>query len=180
MADVLAHQTLKRGEKPSTITVKPTVQWPTFGDADHDADTFFEDFEEICALANNSKGMSFIEMIRTLGGCLKGSRKQAYTVEVKAARQKGHFHMHPETVYNSLAKRLTEFKEGVLEKQQRLSREWAELKRGKKTALEVLPIFDSMVSEMELAGRRDAVDGRILFTATNLPSRSARTGAYCQ
>ena len=40
----------------------------------------------------------------------------------------------------------------MLEKQQRLNREWAELKRRKKTALEFLPIFESMVSELEHAG----------------------------
>ena len=40
----------------------------------------------------------------------------------------------------------------MLEKQQRLNAEWRNLGRGKKTALEFLPQFEKIVSEMELAG----------------------------
>ena len=37
-------------------------------------------------------------------------------------------------------------------KQQRLNGEWKNLSRGRKTALEFMPVFESRVSEMELAG----------------------------
>ena len=62
-------------------------------------------------------------MIRTLGGCLKGSRKQAFNVEVRSARAKALIQSNPEFVYQALVERLGEFKEGVMEKQQRLNRE---------------------------------------------------------
>ena len=86
LATVLDRQAKSPREKPSTITVKPTLTWPTLGDNDHDVELFVEEFEEIGGLANNSKGMSPIEMVRTIGNCLKGWRKQAYKVEVRAAR----------------------------------------------------------------------------------------------
>ena len=79
-----------------------------------------------------------------LGPCQKGSRKQAYKVELRAARHDGRLKSQPETVYNAIVARLQEFKEGLLE--------WNALSRGKKTALEFLPVFESIVSEMEMAG----------------------------
>ena len=41
-------------------------------------------------------------------------------------------------VYGAIVERLQEFKEGLLEKQQRLNAEWRTLARGKKTAMEFL------------------------------------------
>ena len=152
LAEVLEQQTHVRSGKPSNITVEPQIQWPAFGDHDDDADGFFEDVEEICGLANNGQGMAPKEMIRTLGGCLKGSRKQEFNDDVRSARAKAFIQSNPEFVYQALVERLGEFKEGAMEKQQRLNREWGELKRGKKTALEFLPVFEGMVAEMELAG----------------------------
>ena len=96
--------------------------------------------------------MSPIEMVRTIGSCLKGSRKQAYKVELRTARQDGRLKEHPDAVYASIIARLQEFREGLLEKQQRLNGEWKNLSRGRKTALEFMPVFESLVSEMELAG----------------------------
>ena len=96
--------------------------------------------------------MSPIEMVRTIGNCLKGSRKQAYKVEVRAARQNGRLKEHPDAVLGAIIARLQEFREGLLEKQQRLNGEWTNLSRGRKTALEFMPVFESLVSEMELAG----------------------------
>ena len=41
---------------------------------------------------------------------------------------------------------------GAGSQQQRLSGEWKALTRGKKSALELLPVFEALVSEMELSG----------------------------
>ena len=86
LTEVPALQTQSAAERPSTITVKPTLTWPSLGDNDFDVDAFFEEFEKKCGLANNGRGMAPIEMVRTLGNCVKGSRKQAYKVELRAAR----------------------------------------------------------------------------------------------
>ena len=106
-------------------------------------------------------------MVRTLGSCLKGSRKQAYKVELKAARHDGRLKQHPDIVYQSIIERLQEFKEGLLEKQQRLNGEWMALSRGKKTALEFLPVFEALVSEMELSGMGKS-DRDLLLTYLSL------------
>ena len=53
LTEVLALQTQSAAERPSTLTVKPTLTWPSLGDNDFDVDAFFEEFEEICGLENN-------------------------------------------------------------------------------------------------------------------------------
>ena len=122
------------------------------GDQDFDVDTFVEEFEELVALANEGKGMNHTEMVRCIGSCLKGARKQAYRVELRAARHDGRLKEAPEEVYRQIILRLQEFKEGLLEKQQRLNAEWRVLARGKRSALEFLPVFENTVAEMEMAG----------------------------
>lgn len=151
------------------------------GESDFDVETFIEEFEEICGLAKNSKGMSYMEMVRTLGGCLKGSRKQAYKVELKAARHDGRRKEHPDAVYISSVERLQDFKEGLLEKQQRLSGEWKILTRGKKSALEFLPVFEALASEMELSGMgqsdRDLLLGCLALIPPARPWRRCPQGS---
>ena len=58
----------------------------------------------------------------------------------------------PDEVYARLKERMMEFKEGLLEKQQRLNGEWRTLSRGRQSALEFQATFENIVSEMELAG----------------------------
>ncbi|CAK0865466.1 unnamed protein product, partial [Prorocentrum cordatum] len=139
-------------KKSSTIQVKPQYSLPTLGDGDFDVDSFVEEFEEMVGLANDGAGMSATEMVRVLGTCLKGSRQRAYKVELKQARRSGRLAADPDEVYQSLKERLMEFKEGLLEKQQRLNAEWRTLSRGKMSALEFQATFENIVAEMELAG----------------------------
>ena len=42
LASILERQTKSQGEKHSTITVKPTINWPMLGDRDFDVDNFIE------------------------------------------------------------------------------------------------------------------------------------------
>eukprot|EP00974_Lingulodinium_polyedra_P111231 10758573-Lingulodinium_polyedra.AAC.1 len=51
-----------------------------------------------------------------------------------------------------MRERLLEFKEGLLERQQRFNNEWKTLSRGRLSALEFQPVFEGLVSEMEMAG----------------------------
>ncbi|CAK0832647.1 unnamed protein product [Prorocentrum cordatum] len=139
-------------KKSSTIQVKPHYSLPTLGDGDFDVDSFVEEFEEMVGLANDGSGMSATEMVRVLGTCLKGSRQRAYKVELKQARRSGRLAADPDEVYQSLKERLMEFKEGLLEKQQRLNAEWRTLSRGKMSALEFQATFENIAAEMELAG----------------------------
>ncbi|MDA8582659.1 hypothetical protein N9L68_00470, partial [bacterium] len=108
-------------------------------------------------------------MLRTLGNCLRCSRKQAYQVEVKSARHDGRLKDHPDAVYGAIVARLQEFKEGLLEKQQRLNGEWKVLARGKKSALEFRPILESLVSEMELSGMGKSYRDLLLGYLARIP-----------
>merc|ERR1712115_631211 len=96
--------------------------------------------------------MSDKEKVRALAACLKGSRKKAYDVEVRTARTSGLLSSDPVEVYRRLKERMMEFKEGLLEKQQRLSAEWKTLSRGKLSAIQFQPIFENAIAELELAG----------------------------
>jgi hypothetical protein len=66
----------KKSSKKSTIQIRPDVTWPSLSDHDQDIETFFEELDDICDLANDADGMSDIERLRVLGKCLKQSRKQ--------------------------------------------------------------------------------------------------------
>ena len=76
----------------------------------------------------------------------------AYRVELKQARHAGRLAADPDEVYRSLKDRLLEFRESLLDKQQRINAEWRTLARGKMSALEFQASFESVVAEMELAG----------------------------
>ena len=61
------------GGQRSTIQIKPDVTWPKLADNDQDIDSFFEELEDVCGLANDAKGMSDLERLRCLGNCLQGN-----------------------------------------------------------------------------------------------------------
>ena len=103
----------------STIQIKPDITWPSLNDGDQDIETFFEDLEDICDLANDATGMSEIERLRVLGNCLKQSRKKVFRVKLKEARKSGTLRTDPGTVYAEIRDRLMEFRETALERQNR-------------------------------------------------------------
>ena len=75
----------KKSSKKSTIQIRPDVTWPSLSDHDQDIETFFEELDDICDLANDADGMSDIERLRVLGNCLKQSRKKRFT-ELKSRK----------------------------------------------------------------------------------------------
>ena len=105
---------------------------------------------DVVGLANDGRGLSWREMVRTIVSCLKGSRAKAAKVEIKSCRARSIDDQRE--VWDKIRLRLMEFQEGLLERQQRLDKEWQTLSRGKKSALEFAPLFESQVAEMELAG----------------------------
>ena len=73
-------EALGRGQTNSITTVKADLQWPTLGDDRSDVkdvNQFYEEFEDVCALANSCRGMGFREMLVALRGRCRGSRLQA-------------------------------------------------------------------------------------------------------
>jgi hypothetical protein len=143
---------LVRSRTRSTIQIKPDITWPSLTDTDQDIETFFEDLEDICDLANDATGMNDIERLRVLGNCLKQSRKKVFRVKLKEARNNGLLRSDPGKVYEEIRARLMEFRETALERQNRVENEYQNLQKGKLTALQFLPLFESVTSEMDMSG----------------------------
>ena len=78
------------------------MAWPTLTDDKSDARDvvmFYEEFEDVCALANNCKGMSARERLLALRGRCRGSRLKTYTNAYRAAWKSGEVLNDPEAVY---------------------------------------------------------------------------------
>ena len=142
----------KKSSKKSTIQIRPDVTWPSLSDHDQDIETFFEELDDICDLANDADGMSDIERLRVLGNCLKQSRKKVYRVKIKEARASGLLKTEPGKVFEEVRVRLMEFRESALEKQNRVENEYQNLTKGNLSALQFLPQFESLTSEMDICG----------------------------
>jgi len=140
------------GGQRSTIQIKPDVTWPKLADNDQDIDSFFEELEDVCGLANDAKGMSDLERLRCLGNCLQQSRKKVYRVILKETRRSGLLRTDPGAVYETIRGRLMEFRETLLEKQNRVEGEYHNLSKGSLSALQFLPLFEAVTSEMDLSG----------------------------
>ena len=76
----------------STIKVEPRVPWPELGNdtgKPEEAEDFSRNFESICNMANNGKGMPEMDMVMTIGNCLKRNRKLAYDSIIREATDDG-------------------------------------------------------------------------------------------
>ena len=70
-----------RAGSNSITTVKTDLVWPTLTDDKSDTKDvvlFYEEFEDVCALANNCRGMSAREKLLALRARCKGSRAKTY------------------------------------------------------------------------------------------------------
>ena len=77
-----------RGGSNSITTVKTDLVWPTLTDDKSDTKDvvlFYEELEDVCALANNCRGMSAREKLLALRARCKGSRAKTYTNAYRAA-----------------------------------------------------------------------------------------------
>jgi len=80
------------GPGSSVTSVKADLQWPTLTDERSDARDvalFYEEFEDVCALANNCKGMSYREQLLALRARCRGSRLKTYQNIYRAAWKSG-------------------------------------------------------------------------------------------
>ena len=155
-ASALSTMAAAKAQPRSAIQVAPKLTWPTFGDDSHEpraAELFFEKFEEITGLTNDSKGMRANEMLITLKGCLHGSRKTIYETIHKQRRADGVVAAAPERVYQEIKDRLLAFKETVPERQVRVRQEWNNLHKGPNTsALQFEAEWEKAIAELEAVG----------------------------
>ena len=94
-----------RGSPSSVTAVKADLVWPTLTDDrsdTRDVSQFYEEFEDVCALANNCKGMSFREQLLAFRRRYRGSRLKTYTNVYRAAWKSGEVLSNPKAVYDRI------------------------------------------------------------------------------
>ena len=124
--------------------MKADLVWPTLTD-DHRSDTrefsqFCEDFEDVCALANNCKGMSFREQLLALRGRCRGSRLKTYTSVYRAAWKSGEALSDPKAVCDRIKSCHLVFGESRGEKEIRVDSEHALLMKSKLSGHQFEPL----------------------------------------
>ena len=106
--EVLKDTLSRRSNQSSVTAVKADLTWPTLTDDRSDArdvSQFYEEFEDVCALANNCKGMSFREQLLALRGRCRSSRLKTYTNIYRAAWKSGEVLSDPKAVYDCIKSR---------------------------------------------------------------------------
>ena len=139
----------------SVTSVKADLQWPTLTDERseaRDVALFYEEFEDVCALANNCKGMSFREQLLALRARCRGSRLKAFTNIYRSAWKSGEILDDPESVYQRIKNKHLVFAESREEKEVRIDAEHAALAKGRLSACQFEPLFESSISELESVG----------------------------
>ena len=154
--DVLKDSLAGRGNQSSVTAVKADLVWPTLTDDrsdTRDVSQFYEEFEDVCALANNCKGMSFREQLLVLrrGRC-RGSRLKTYTNVCRAAWKSGEVLSDPKAVYDHIKFRHLVFGNSRDEKEIRVDSEHALLMKGNLSGHEFAPLFEASIAELEPVG----------------------------
>ena len=144
-----------RRNQSSDTAVKADLTWPTLTDDrdTRDVSQFYEEFEDVCALANNCKGMSFRGQLLALRGRCRGSRlNKTYTNVYRAAWKSGEVLNDPKPVYDRIKSRHLVFGESREEKEVRVDSEHALLMKGKLSGHQLEPLFEASIAELESVG----------------------------
>ena len=152
---VLKEVLTSKGNSSSITAVKTDLHWPVLGDDRSDfkdVNAFYEEFEDICALANACKGMNHREMLIALRSRCRGSRLKTYTNLYRAAWKSGEVLDHPEAVYERIKKKHLMFSESREEREIRIDSEHVSLMKGKLTGHQFEPLFEHSVAELESVG----------------------------
>ena len=110
---------------------------------------FYEEFEDVCALANNCNKMSARERLLALRGRCRGSRLKTYTNAYRAAWKSGEVLNDPEAVYARIKAKHLVFRESREEREVRVDGEHASLAKGRLTGHQFEPLFEASIAELE-------------------------------
>ena len=144
-----------RGGQSSITTVKTDLVWPTLTDDKSDTKDvvlFYEEFEDVCALANNCRGMSAREKLLALRARCKGSRAKTYTNAYRAAWKTGEVTEDPEAVYLRVKNKHLMFGESREEREVRIDGEHQALVKGRLSGHQFEPLFEASVADLESVG----------------------------
>ena len=97
---------------------------------------FYEEFERICGLANDMRGLAPMEKLSALKTSLRRSRSETYDNVKKTCTENGTFSKDPELVYDLIKGRPLRFTKTYEEKQTLALSDWNNLYKGALTALE--------------------------------------------
>ena len=153
--EALKEALAQRGGQSSITTVKTDLTWPTLTDDKSDARDvvlFYEEFEDVCALANNCRGMSAREKLLALRGRCCGSRMKTYTNAYRAAWKSGEVLSDPQAVYDRIKNKHLMFGESREEREVRVDGEHASLAKGKLTGHQFEPLFEASIADLEAVG----------------------------
>ena len=129
--------------------------WPTLTDDKSDTKDvvlFYEEFEDVCALANNCRGMSAREKLLALRARCKGSRAKTYTNAYRAAWKTGEVVDDPEAVYLRIKNKHLMFGESREEREVRIDGEHQALVKGRLSGHQFEPLFEASVADLESVG----------------------------
>jgi len=154
MKDALVN--LSKPSMQSTVTsVKTDLHWRLLTDDQSDSKDvaeFYDNFEDNCSVANNCKGMSYREKLIALKAKCRGSRLKSYDNIYKREFKKGTVATDPEKVYQMIKEKHLQFSETPQEKEIRVDSEFAALQKGKLSASQFEPMFESAITDLEAVG----------------------------
>ena len=104
---------LRRG----MIRIDPKAQWPILHDTDPDVEEFYDEYEGVCQLANDMRGLLPFERLVALKMCLRGSSLETYENVKTLTQEDGTYLSNPEAIYNTIKGTLLRFRRSYEEKQ---------------------------------------------------------------
>ena len=142
-----------QGGQNSITTVKTDLVWPTLTDDKSDTKDvvlFYEEFEDVCALANNCRGMSAREKLLALRARCKGSRAKTYTNTYRAAWKTEV--VDDPAVYLRIKNKHLMFGGSREEREVRIDGEHQALVKGRLSGHQFEPLFEASVADLESVG----------------------------
>jgi hypothetical protein len=134
------------------IRIEPKVQWPVLNNDDLEVEEFYEEFENICGLANDMKGLNPMERLLALKTTLRGSRAEIYDNVRKYCTEDGSFAKDPDKVYELIKNKLLTFRKTYEEKQTTALAEWTNLYKANLTALEFETRWEKVINKLKRYG----------------------------
>jgi hypothetical protein len=134
------------------VRIEPKVHWPILNNDDLEVEEFYEEFENICGLANDMKGLAPMERLLALKTTLRGSRSEIYDNVKKICTEDGSFSKDPEKVYDLIKGKLLRFRKTYEEKQTIALADWTNLYKNNLTALEFETRWERVINRLRKYG----------------------------
>lgn len=141
---------------------------------------FYEEFEDVCALANSCKGLSYREMLVALRGRCRGSHLQMYRNVYKAAWQAGKVLNDAQSVYDKIKSRHLAFAESREEREIRVDAERSSRAQGAppKKVLTRIAVRMAMKSRSAVRLRRRERQIGMVLSSAGAPSTARRAAGW--